>query len=567
MKIHVCVSKKFMLIIIFIVFFLSVDFASNKAPSPPSGMVDLVLKKIYTVTSLISIAHSFAPSEAEFYAPGALTDGQIGSATNFKDGHWQGYFRGGTRSVVIDLGQMNTIHQMQERFMHCPSSGVYFPRKVIYSLSVNGNHWADIGTIYSAIPLTIKTVETQTYSLSNLNFKARYVKMTFTIDVGVFLDEFQVFGNVGVKDSTVFPKITPSPEFPNEYCPPGSPNVGGVRNMVLIYNGFYPADSTLGLNTVNELIPYVGYETTSYKIKDLMFDGFLFLPFVAAGAPSGGKYYCDLLHPTVKSDWQYYLDNTFNPSFNLSALNIAVGKVKKIIGDPSYKVKVEIAIPYPNPTATNFGDVNGDGVSENLSSLSDRENVIKWYINNVMKRWNSERYINLQLVGFYWYEESADFAVDNNEAAMLEYVGKYVKSLCKAFNWIPFYQSSGFTDWNWLGFDAAIMQSNYVFHNFPEQVIGEAADLIKKLGMGMEIEIHWDAIKDSTYRSKYYAYLNYGVTKGYMKKAVHMFYQNGGPGTFYESFKSADPAIRNIYDQTYKFIKSIYVPIMSNVKQ
>ena len=85
--------------------------------------------------------------------------------------------------------------------------------------------------------------------------------------------------------------------------------------------------------------------------------------------------------------------------------------------------------------------------------------------------------------------------------------------------------------------------------------------------MGMEIEIHWDAIKDSTYKSKYYAYLNYGVTKGYMKKAVHMFYQNGGPGTFYESFKSADPAIRNIYDQTYKFIKSIYVPIMSNVKQ
>ncbi len=556
-----------MLIITFAVFFLSADFASNKASSPPSGMVDLVLKKTYTVTSLISIAHSFAPSEAEFHTPGALTDGQIGSATNFKDGHWQGYFRGGTRSVIINLGQMNTIHQMQERFIHCPSSGVYFPRKVICSLSVNSNHRADIRTIYSAIPITIKTVETQTYSLSNLNFKARYVKMTFTIDVGVFLDEFQVFGDVGVKDSTVFPKITPPPDFPNEYCPPGSPYVGGVRNMVQIYNGFYPADSTLGLNTVNELIPYVGYETTSYKIKYLMFDGFLFLPFVAAGAPSGGKYYCDLLHPTVKSDWQYYLDNTFNHSFNLSALNIAVGNVKKIIGEPSYKVKVEIAIPYPTPTATNFGDVNGDGVSENLSSLSDREKVIKWYINNVMKRWNSERYINLQLVGFYWYEESADFAVDNNEAAMLEYVGKYVKSLGKVFNWTPFYQASGFTNWNWLGFDAAIMQPNYVFHNFPEQVIGEATDLIKKLGMGMEIEIHWDAIKDSTYRSKYYAYINYGVTKGYMKKAVHMFYQNGGPGTFYESFKSANPAIRNIYEQTYKSIKGIYVPIISNVKQ
>jgi len=76
--------------------------------------------------------------------------------------------------------------------------------------------------------------------------------------------------------------------------------------------------------------------------------------------------------------------------------------------------------------------------------------------------------------------------------------------------------------------------------------------------MGIELEIHWNALTDSNYRSKYYDYLNYGITKGYMSGAVHMYYQNGGPGTFYSSCVSTNPEIRNIYDQTYKFIKGTY---------
>ena len=537
----------------------SAVFAHRRAPAPPPGMVNIVQRMAYNVTSLVSTKYSFSSHEAKYYLPGALTDGMIGSSTKLSDDEWQGYDHGGERSVVIDMGKVNTVHQMQERFLHYPSAEIYFPRKVTYSLSMNGTDWSVVGIVKSSVPLTDTAIAAQTYSLSGLNYQARYVKMTFTVDVNVFADEFQVFGNSGIVNNAIVPQITPLPVYPDAYCPPGSPKVGGIKNMVLIYNGYYPSNPAVGKNTVDELIPYVGYETTSNTIKDFMFDGFLFLPYVAVGAPSGGKYYCDKVHPTVKPDWLYYLDNTFEASYNLSALNNATGKVKKILDKPSYTVKVEIAIPYPTPSATNFGDVDEDGIPENLSNLSDREKVIKWYVDQVMSRWKASHYINLDLVGFYWYEESADFSVDDSEKAMLLYTGRYIRNLGKVFDWIPFYQASGFAEWDSLGFDAAIMQPNFVFSHFPEPELGEAADACKKLGMGVELEIHWDALTDSTYRSKYFEYLNYGVTKDYMKDAVHMYYQNGGPGTFYQSCVSTDPQIRNIYDQTYKFIKGTYI--------
>ncbi len=535
-------------------------FATSSAPASSAAPVDLVCHEPYTVTSLVPIRYSFAASERKYYRAGALTDGKKGSSANYKDGRWQGFNHGGNRSVVIDMGRVNTVKGMQERFFQDCGDGIYFPREVDFALSLNGKDWSFVGKVSSKRSLTIRKIETQTYKVSGLDYRARYVMMTFTVDVWVFADEFQVFGSKGVEASAKAPKPGPSIAYPDAYLRPGSPEVGGIRNMVLIYNGYYPSDPASGKNTVNQLTPYVGYKTRSGKIEDFMFDGFLFLPFVAAGAPSGGKYYCSTPHPAVMSDWLYYINNTFDESNNLGALNIATGNVKRILNDTGYKAKVEIAIPYPSPAATNFGDIHGDGKSENLSLLPDREAVIRWYVNQVMKRWNAAKYTNLKLVGFYWYEEAADFSVDDSEAQMLRYAGDYIRSLGKVLDWIPYYQAPGFVEWHSLGFDGAIMQPNYAFDKFPEKELGEAAAASRKLGMGVELEIHWDATRDPIYREKYYAYLNYGVSTDYMKAAVHAFYQNGGPGTFYNCCESSNPAIREIYDQTYKFIKGTYVP-------
>lgn len=486
---------------------------------------------------------------------GALTDGCAGSPVKFRDGQWQGFLRGGSRSIVVDLGRVNTVNQIQESFFRDPDSGIYFPREVTYSLSSNNTEWADVGTVFPTIPLTSTRVGAQTYTLSGLNYQARYVRMTFPVDVWAFADQFKVFGKSGIVDDAKLPIIGPSKiDYPDSYCPPGSPKVGGTRNMVLICNGYDPSSPATAQNTVKELTPYVGYEDRAGVVKDFMFDSFLFLPL--RDAPSGGRFYCDPSHPTVKSDWEYYLNNTFDSVYNLLALNKATGSVKRILGDPNYRAKVEIAIPYPTLTATNFGDINGRSV--NLVYLAERDKAIRWYVDQVMNRWDSANYTNLELVGFYWDEEEADYEVDDSEEAMLRYTGGYVRSMGKVFNWIPFYQSSGFDEWDSLGFDEAEMQPNYSFNDWSVEELGEAASIVKKLGMGIEIEIHWDALTDSTLRAKYYSYLDYGVMEGYMTGAAHSYWQNAGPGTFYESCMSKDPALREVYDDTYKFIKGTY---------
>ncbi len=542
---------------------MSAAIAAKRAPAPPSGMVNLSRGEPYSITPLFSTKYSFSapsfnPSEGTYHNSGQLTDGLLGSSTKYNDGQWQGYARGGARTIILDMGRVNTVEQIQERFIQIAESDIYFPRRVTYSLSMNDSDWAVVGTVNSAVPPTSNTISTQTYKLSHLDDEARYVKMTFPVDIWVFADEFQVFGKKGIAVGAVVPRAIRAQRrvYTNAYCPPGSPEVGGTRDMVLIPNGYYKSKPSLGEISVDQLIPYVGYETRSGKITDFMFDAFLFTPF--GNAPSGGVYGANLKKPTVLSDWTYYLNNTFNPQYNLSALNIATEKVKQILRKPDYKTKVEIAIPFPTPSATNFGDINGDGHSENLSNLSDRENVVKWYINQVMTRWNRAHFTNLKLVGFYWLQEQWFFVEGKKETALLRYTGHYVRSLGKVLNWIPFYQADGIEHWHSLGFDGAWLQPNYCFSTFPVQELGEAANLSKKLGMGIEIEIHWDALTNDTLRAKYYSYLNWGLKKGYMTQAAHAYYQNAGPGTFFQSCMSKNPAIREVYDKTYEFIKGTY---------
>ncbi len=540
--------------------FASSTFASEPAPAPPNGMVDLVFGKKYTATSLVPIKYSFAPMEAGLQFSGGLTDGKIASSTDYHDHQWQQYIRGGMRSIVVDMGQVNTVHGMRGRFLQDIPHGIDFPREVVYALSMDGKHWAVVGTVKTAISLTVTNPIVQTYDLTGLDYRARYVKMTFVVDVFSLADEFQVFGNRGIADGATIPNVTPPPVYPDKYCPPGSPKVGRTRNMVLITNGYYKIDPAIEKNSVDQLLPYVGYISPSGKIKDIMFDAVLFSAFGAA--PSGGQYGADIKKPTVLSDWQYYIDNTFMPDYNVAALNIATGKVKKALDKPSYREKVEIAIPYPTPTSKYFGVIDGKPV--NMEKLSDRERLIRWYVDEVLRKWKDGHFDNLKLVGMYWISEKAAFTINDSEAALIRYVGSYVRSKGLVLDWIPFINAEGFYEWHSLGFDAAEMQPNYSFHNYSVRELGEAADACRKLGMGIELEIHWDALKVDSLREKYYQYLNWGLKKGYMKGAAHSYYQNAGPGTFYQSCMSKDPDIRKIYDKTYDFIKGKYTE--TNVK-
>lgn len=517
---------------------------------------DLAYGKPYTITSGVPVSSSFGSSDS-LASAGKLTDGVYGSPADYNDGQWQRFLRGMSRSVTIDFGKTNTVTKFTAGFIQNTSAGIYFPRKVTFSVSANGIDWSDVGTVDTSISLTNTSVVTQKYIVNNLNYQARYVRVTFRTDVFVFIDEFEADGFEGIKNNAIVPDITPPAAYPNQYLSPGDASVGGAHDQILIYNGYYASDQNIGLNTVTELMPYVGYMNNG-NILDFMFDSVLFLPYGAA--PSGGQYGCNITSPSVKTDWDYYINNLFDSTDNLSALNTAAENVKTALNQPNYKVKVTVAIPFPTPSQNDFGDINGDGLEEQLNTLANRELAVDWYIDEVLDRWNSSSYANLDLTGFYWYQEAAPFNASDYEIDLVSDTADYVRSKEKVLEWIPFYQSNGFSEWDTnLGFDSAILQPNYSFNTtWPESEVAEAASIVYKLGMGVEIEIHWNAMTDAAIRDKYYAYLNQGVDSGYMSSCFHAYYQNGGPGTYYDSCNSTDPVLHAIYDDTYSFIKHTY---------
>lgn len=70
-------------------------------------------------------------------------------------------------------------------------------------------------------------------------------------------------------------------------------------------------------------------------------------------------------------------------------------------------------IPNPGEYLSDFGDVDGDGISENFNegivgkeaALANRQKAVSWWIQEVKKRWEEQNYSNLELVGMYWLDE------------------------------------------------------------------------------------------------------------------------------------------------------------------
>ncbi|MEG2003915.1 MAG: DUF4855 domain-containing protein, partial [Clostridia bacterium] len=322
----------------------------------------------------------------------------------------------------------------------------------------------------------------------------------------------------------------------------------------LAYN-YKPADPLAGLRTKEQYLPLVGYYNTDKELKDLFFDTFLYLPCHTT-CPSGGELHSTAKVPAIASDWLDYEENLFKKGYNIDALNSAVEEVKTQLQKTDYKAKVYLPIFNSSDIQTNFGDIDGDGISEDMSKLENRKKVAKWWIDKNIKRLNDCGYKNLELKGFYWYDEALNLG-NENELAMLEYTTSYIHSLGYFIIWIPFYQSGGFSSWKKVGFDMANMQPNYMFNpEYPESILYDNADLTKKLGMGVEIEIDGKVFTDPEYLKRYMAYLRVGAEKGYMN-TIKMYYSDAVPGVYLDAYNSKDPVFHSIYDMTYLYAKGM----------
>ena len=232
------------------------------------------------------------------------------------------------------------------------------------------------------------------------------------------------------------------------------------------------------------------------------------------------------------------------------------GETKRRLGDTSdRRAKVFLSILYPFKIQTKFGDLCGDGDFLDMSKLKDRKKAIKWLIDTQLALFRSRNYQYSELCGFYWFEESILIS-DRDEKEMIQWTTDYVRSLGYKTIWIPYYRASGYNKWWEYGVDYACMQPNHSFRDDGVDLIHSAAEITKKYGMCVEMEIGGTS---EAYVAKYNDYLRVGAETGFMD-SVHMYYQGGGPGEFYEAYRSADRTLNDVYHNTYLFTQNRYRP-------
>ncbi|MCM3340570.1 DUF4855 domain-containing protein [Paenibacillus sp. MER TA 81-3] len=498
--------------------------------------------------------------ESSYPDPGnKLTDGKIGGL-NVLDPAWVGSLHKTTREIVLDLGERKSISSVKAHFLQdWPSSAILFPLTVSVYVSDDKEHWGTIAH-RATEHLWVDGPPVDQYYVWDgskdgiptagsdaVMAYARYVKVTFSMHPRAwsFIDEIEVWGADGKAEGA---KSVPSETF--HYLQPGEPTAG-IRNLSLIYNGYY---SDVPKLAKDNLIPEIGYVNKEGKLADWFFDGVLMLGLQTPQGHDFGNGEANL------SEWKWYLDKTFDDQGDMYQVNEATKEVGEKLGQPEHKVKVVMMIPNPGEHLSNFGDVDGDGVSENFNAgevgeeaaMANRQKAVRWWIQEVMQRWNTSSYSNLELVGLYWLDEQVSTSKSGPE--FLRFVNGLVHDQgLKAF-WIPHFLSYKSFMWKDVGFDSSAFQPNYYFEELNMDRLKDAANIAKRYGMGVELEFDDRMLKDKVFRKRFLEYLDAGEQFGFKDHAYKAYYKGSGT-ILHDAAASKDPEIREVYDKLYQFAK------------
>lgn len=510
--------------------------------------VNLISGKTQRIYSYVPLYKSANPHGNTPESSTLMTDGKFAENADYTD---PGFFKFGSchgRDVVYDLGATATVTGFSVSFLRQDNVGINVVSGALLWLSEDGDNWypVDSATLPSSQPTEILR---GTFELDK-PYRARYARFSFKVWPNAYCDELEVFGTKKV-DSASAP-LSESGKKPsklniNSYTERNDTLLGGAKDIVLVPN-YCAEDEKQGKKvgyTAEELMPYVAYLDENGNVKDTMFDGFLFCP--TGSLLDGNQAYKNANMRETKDQ----TDKLFGAGRDLAALEEAVGRVKKQLGNDDYRVSFYFTLFYPGDNIA-FGDINGDGKTETLNTPEMRIAAIKWAIDDFLFRLDGMKLDNVKFAGFYWINESA---TDNaNDAYIINSVADYCHEKGYGLFWIPFFTAYGFDQWQYFGFDAACMQPNYAFDaRVSDSQVRACAEMAKRLGMCVEMEITGAALTDSVFFDKYMEYLTGGVRYGYMKDTIHMYYQD--IYLYYNSCMSTDPKARLIYDYTYGFIK------------
>jgi len=326
--------------------------------------------------------------------------------------------------------------------------------------------------------------------------------------------------------------------------------LGELRDLMLIYAG-------KGDWKTEDFRPYVAHLAgpDGNQPRDWFYDSFLFMQY--GDAPSGALY---IDGKTDKADWEAFRRLIFDPASHLHALDRAVDEAAKVLGPPPRRIPIVVMIPYPHPAEADFGDVDGDGKSENLREEGDLGKVIRWHLDAVIDEFAKAKFAHLKLCGFYWMiewlsGERSESAVRDAAVAVHERGLKFV--------WIPCWGAGDAERSAELGFDLSYLQPNYAFMyqahlEADPQRLCEAAERAAGHGLGIEIELDPATPQDPRFRQNLIDYLSHGADTrdGYMRRAPHAYYQSSY--IIKELHNSPLPANRRLYDALYQFARGTY---------
>ncbi len=494
-----------------------------------------------------------------------LTDGKLGNSQNMYcySGEWFFITGGNAYEFIYDLGKLSTVDTVELSILEQTDWGIARPKSISVFLSDDGENWYEVYDFLRDNNVTMNKNATRLTFTCELEtpYAARFVR--FRIDgSATFIDELRAFGTKEVKKDTV--RLESSGIRPVVYYTnPAREQYANSENTSVkaddIYLAFGNVDYGEGMKG---LVAYLDEEGNA---KDFYFDGFL---YGLHGLPvqTNNKTYLN----NVKSDWEELFNAAFNGAGGFDLLNQTVGEVKEELNRPDYKVYVYITMWCICETVTDFGDVDGDGVSENLSTAEGRKKVVDWYTAMCMDEFEARGYEHLVFDGFYWHGESIDWdnpstpRCEDNSHIITE-VSEYIHAKNTNLLWIPYYVANRYYQAYELGFDLVCMQPNYMFDlKSPLYRLDVTATRTKRQHLCVEIEHSYQALSDPLFVRNYMLYLYYGAITGYMEEATHIYYAD--LTNFVQMAYSDQPLARLQYDATYQFIQGTLKPTPDTVE-
>ncbi len=471
-----------------------------------------------------------------------LTDGKRASTNYCYNGEFFFLRGGGAADFFFDLEKVSTVQSFNFKILENVEWGIHKPRRIQIFLSDNATDWYSVHNMVPEGDSSQSAAQTTIEIALDKAYAARFVRIRIE-SAFLFMDELEVIGTKEVKDgatrlseSGIEPVIYYTSETDRQYANPDNTPIK-AKDIALVYGE--QGDESY-------LLPLVAYLDKDGNIKDTFMDGFLYCP--TGAMPSGSPIHLG----TKKIDWDFLFDNTFNGTNGFNRLEEVVGQVKSALGKPDYKVQVYVTLLCPRETITDFGDVDGDGVTESLATAEGRRKVLDWYINRAKSEFADRNYQNLELGGFYWVNESINY--ENDDSALVREVADAVHANDSYLLWIPYYNANRYFLGYELGFDLISMQPNYAFDlRQPEYRFTATARRMKNMKMCLEIENSFQMISDTRYARNYMLYLYYGAKTGYMKDATHIYYFD--IDNYQKLAYSKDELCRVQYDATYEFIK------------